>query len=73
MMAYNFPDNPTIDQRFQDYTWDGEKWILTVGGKPKARPPAPGDGYARAVPPLRALSTGTSIIAEFVTGKNVFV
>jgi hypothetical protein len=30
-MALNFPDNPTIGQVFNNYTWDGEKWNTTPG------------------------------------------
>jgi hypothetical protein len=30
----NFPDSPTLNQVFNAYTWDGEKWINTVGGIP---------------------------------------
>jgi len=29
---FNFPDNPTYGQAFGPYTWDDEKWVLTVGG-----------------------------------------
>jgi len=44
-MAYNYPDSPTLNQVFLDYKWDGEKWILAVGGIPvtSALPP-PLDG-----------------------------
>jgi len=38
-MAYNFPNSPAVDDIFGRYKWDGEKWILTVGGRPKPPPP----------------------------------
>jgi len=28
MMAYNFPDAPTLGQTFNQWTWDGEKWVM---------------------------------------------
>jgi len=28
-MAYNFPDAPEIDDEFEAYHWDGEKWTTT--------------------------------------------
>jgi hypothetical protein len=33
-MAFNFPNSPTYNQVFEAYSWDGEKWILAVGGVP---------------------------------------
>jgi len=70
--VFNFPDNPTYGQVYQLYTWDGEKWILTVGGVPAPPPPAPGDGYTVAVGALRG-GFGSVIIAEFNDGKTTFV
>jgi hypothetical protein len=29
-MAYDFPASPTVGQTFQNYTWDGEKWITAT-------------------------------------------
>ena len=27
-MAFNFPDAPDVDDKYGNYTWDGEKWVL---------------------------------------------
>jgi hypothetical protein len=35
-MAYDFPNSPSVGQSYQGYTWDGEKWIATLGGGGKA-------------------------------------
>jgi hypothetical protein len=39
-MAYDFPNNPTVGQVFQQFKWDGEKWITN---------PIAGGGYAIAL------------------------
>ena len=40
MTAFNFPNSPAINEVYQYYTWDGEKWILTLGGVPMPANPA---------------------------------
>jgi hypothetical protein len=71
-MPFDFPDNPFIGQIFKFYTWDGEKWVLTVGGTMAPPPPTPGDGYAITISPLRA-GLGSSVIAEFNVGKTTLI
>jgi hypothetical protein len=39
-MAYNFPDAPPFNQVYQDYKWDGQKWILAYGGTGMPNPPS---------------------------------
>jgi hypothetical protein len=32
-MAYDFPNSPAFNDTYGRYKWDGEKWILIVGGR----------------------------------------
>lgn len=36
MAALDFPNSPAYGETYDKYKWDGEKWCLAVGGRPKA-------------------------------------
>ena len=61
-MAMDFPNTPTLGQVFNNYTWDGEKWVSTaITGVPEA--PNDGKQYARK-------SLAWSPVAAGGTSKN---
>ena len=69
-MAYNFPDSPSYGQSFQDYRWDGEKWILLYGGIGMPNPPT--TPRTATLSPLWA-GVGGSIFYDSGAGKTTLV
>lgn len=71
----DFPSTPTVGQVFGNYTWDGEKWVLSAasgsggGGIPEA--PIDGTIYGRKNAAWAAVSAGVSSAAGFRPGGRL--
>lgn len=64
-MAYNFPNSPTVGQVFGNYTWDGQKWGINIGGGGSGVPEAPTDGtqYGRQSSAWTAITISGALLA----------
>src|SRR4051812_27430314 len=49
MVAFNFPSAPTPGQVYQNYSWDGEKWVSGASGAIYVNDPPPPNAPANSL------------------------